>query len=172
MAGLLDLRLHQDDTWSLLDGQGDDHKKQQAHSKMHLAVPERSGKGLSSGDKDPFRFRSSKDGDAQRQRQGRQHVLLGCSSVLGRLVLRTQGMHGEGVDTILASCTRTGPDTGTCGRMEDSIRQGESWRHAWDHAQRCMVTQRGRYQWPLRASLGVTFHLYRRACNASNYEKN
>ena len=89
-------------------------------------VLERSGRGPSNGDRDPCRFHSSRGVDARQLRQHRRHVLLGCSSALGRLVLRTQGMHGEGVDTILASCTRTGPDTGTCGRMEDNIRQGES----------------------------------------------
>ena len=135
-------------------------------------VLERSGKGPCNVDRGPCRFRSSKGGDVPRLKQHRRRVLLGCSSAVGMVVLRTQGMQGEGEDTILASCIRMGQDIGTCVHKEDNIRQGASQPQAWDHSLHCKVTQRGRCQWPLQASLGVTFHLFRKACNASNYEKN
>ena len=109
-------------------------------------VLERSGRGPSNGDRDPCRFHSSRGVDARQLRQHRRHVLLGCSSAEGMVVLRTQGMHGAGVDTILASYIRTGQDIGTCVHKEDNIRQGASQPQAWDHSRHCRVTQRGRFQ--------------------------
>lgn len=89
-------------------------------------VLERNGRGPSNGDRDPCRFRSSRGGDVPRLKQHKQHVLLGCSSEEGIVVLRTQGMQGEGVDTIIVSCIRMGQDIGTCVHKEDNIRLGAS----------------------------------------------